>query len=411
MIFRSFAQLLFAALVFCGSGNSQAHTRSESYTVWEITGPTVRTTFTLPDTEAARLSPEVAPEGSGGPSNEQLGGYLAAHLSVTSAGKDCARSGTPRPVAATPGYRRFELVFRCADPNSMTLHSSAFFEIVPSHITFARVRKGDAPVIEQLITTDHRELELSAGATTDQLQDASFFEYIWLGILHILTGPDHIAFVLGFVLISRRLRDLVYVITGFTLGHSVTLALAVTGIVRPHTAYIDVLIALTIALIGAENIAEATRRPAAVAIGAGTLLLAMAGASVAGYGTLPTILLLGASIFAACFLMLSGELRDATKLRLVITLIFGLIHGFAFANDLIEMNLPTGRMAELLFGFNVGVEMGQLSIVGLILAFVALLIRLRAALPRPIVVDVTSSALAGLGVFWMVSRTYSTGLG
>ena len=411
MIARSCAQLLFAVLVFCGTGTSQAHTRSESYSVWEITGPSVRATFTLPETEAARLTPEVAAEGSGGPSNDQLGRYLAAHLSVTSRGEDCVRSGAPLPVAATPGYRRFELAFRCADPNSMTLHSSAFFEIVPSHITFARVRIGDAPVIEQLIKTDHRELEISANASESELQNASFFQYIWLGILHILTGPDHIAFVLGFVLISRRLRDLVYVITGFTIGHSVTLGLVVTGILTPQTAYIDVLIALTIALIGVENIAEATRRPVVVAVGASTLLLAMAAASVAGYGTLPAVLLLGASIFAGCFLMLSGELRDAAKLRLAITLIFGLIHGFAFANNLIEMNLPAGRLAELLFGFNVGVEMGQLLIVGLILALVALLVRLRAALPRPFVVDITSSALVGLGVFWMVSRTYGAGQG
>lgn len=408
---RRSAALLFAALVFFGSGNSQAHTRSESYSVWEIAGTSVHATFTLPDTEAARLSPDSAPESAGGPSNEQLGRYLAEHLSVTSGGKDCARSGAPLAVAAHPGYRRFELAFRCDDANSMTLRSSAFFELVPSHITFARVRRGDAPFIEQLFKTDHRELEISAAEAENELQNASFFQYIWLGILHILTGPDHIAFVLGFVLISRRLRDLVYVITGFTLGHSVTLALAVTGIVRPHTGYIDVLIALTIALIGAENIAEATRRPLAVAVGASALLVAMAAASVAGYGTLPAILLFGASIFAGCFLMLSGELHDSAKLRLVVTLVFGLIHGFAFANDLIEMNLPIGRMAELLFGFNIGVETGQLLIVGLILAVVGLLVRLHAGLPRPIVVDVVSSALACLGVFWMVSRTYGVGLG
>lgn len=406
----SLASILLAALVLCGTGPSQAHTRSESYSIWEINGPSVRAMFAVPDTEAARLPPDSAAEGSGGPSNEQLGRYLAAHLSVTSRGKDCVRAGAPLAVAATPGYRRFELVFRCEDAGPMTLRSTAFFEFVPSHITFARIRRDDAPFIEQLFKTAQRELELSTEESANELQNASFFQYIWLGILHILSGPDHIAFVLGFVLISRRLRDLVYVITGFTLGHSVTLALAVTGVVRPQMAYIDVLIALTIALIGAENIAEATRRPLPVAVGAGALLLVMAAASVAGYGNLPAILLLGASIFAGCFLMLSGKLRDSAQLRLVITLAFGLIHGFAFANDLIEMNLPAGRMAELLFGFNIGVETGQLLIVGLILAVVALLVRLRAALPRPIVVDVISSALAGLGVFWIVSRTYSAGL-
>ena len=81
--------------------------------------------------------------------------------------------------------------------------------------------------------------------------------------MHIFTGVDHMSFLLGLVLISRRLRDLVFVVTGFTIGHSLTLALAVTGVIRPHAEYIDALVALTIALIGAENIAVQTQRPGA----------------------------------------------------------------------------------------------------------------------------------------------------
>ncbi|MDP9124947.1 MAG: HupE/UreJ family protein, partial [Pseudomonadota bacterium] len=257
-----------------------------------------------------------------------------------------------------------------------------------------------------LITDDHRDLEVSGANDDHKLQDASFFEYTRLGIMHILTGPDHLAFVLGFVLISRRLRDLLFVITGFTVGHSVTLALAVTGIVRPHTAFIDILIALTIALIGAENIAIAIRRPVPVAVGAGALLTAMALARVAGYGSLPLPLLLGVDLFTVCYLISTSRLHDAARVRLVVTLIFGLIHGFAFANDLIEMRLPTDRLVELLFGFNLGVEAGQLLVVGLLVGAAFVLARVRLALPRPITVDVVASGLVCLGVTWMVSRNF-----
>jgi hypothetical protein len=390
-------------LLWAFVGAASAHTRSETYSTWEIVGSTVHVAVTVPKAEAARL----ATGGAGVPSDEQVAAYLARRISVTAGGKDCPAVGAPRPGAATEELRRVEFTFHCAEANDMVLHSSAFFDLVPSHVTYARIRQGDDRFIEQLITQDHRDLAISGAGADDSLKDASFVEYIRLGVMHILTGPDHLAFVLGFVLISRRLRDLVFVITGFTIGHSVTLALAVTGIVRPHTAFIDILIALTIALIGAENIAVAVKRPLPVAMGCGALLVSMALARLFGYGSLPVSLLLGAGLFSVCYLMSASQLHDAARVRLVVTLIFGLIHGFAFANDLIEMQLPPNRLVELLFGFNLGVESGQLLVVGLLTGAAHLLTRIRLALPRPVAVDIIGSGLVCLGVFWVVSRNYA----
>ena len=395
------AQLVW--LLWACASTVSAHTRSESYSTWDIVGSTVHVAVTVPKVEAARL----AAGGAGAPTDEQVAGYLAHHVAVTSGGKDCPAVGGPRHAAATDELRLVEFTFRCAGPNDMVLHSSAFFELVPSHVTYARIHEDNGKFVEQLITNDHRDLEVSGADNEDRLQNASFFEYIRLGIMHILTGPDHLAFVLGFVLISRRLRDLLFVITGFTVGHSVTLALAVTGLVRPHTAFIDILIALTIALIGAENIAIAIKRPLPVALGAGALLTALAFARVAGYGSLPLMLLLGADLFTVCYLISTSYLHDAARVRLVVTLIFGLIHGFAFANDLIEMHLPTNRLVELLFGFNLGVETGQLLVVGLLTGTAFLLRRARVALPRPITVDLIGSGLVCLGVTWMISRNFA----
>jgi len=126
-----------------------------------------------------------------------------------------------------------------------------------------------------------------------------------------------------------------------------------------------------------------------------------------GYGDLPALLLLGAGLFTANYLMISGNLRDAGRLRMLITLVFGLIHGFGFAADLLELQLPPKRLAELLVGFNLGVEVGQLTlVVGATLLVVALR-QLKLALPRPIVVDVASAFLVGLGAFWFVSRSFA----
>jgi hypothetical protein len=199
----------------------------------------------------------------------------------------------------------------------------------------------------------------------------------------------------------------VYVVTGFTIGHSTTLALSVTGVIRPHAEFIDALVALTIAMIGAENIAVATRRPGTVAAGVGGTLLLMAAGSYLGLGGLPSLLLLGAGLFAANYLMLSGHLRDAARLRIVVTVVFGLIHGFGFAADLLELHLPSAQLFSILLGFNLGVEIGQLSLVLLALGLVAVLVRAKLSLPRPIVVDTLSAGLVGLGVYWFIARSYA----
>jgi hypothetical protein len=82
------------------------------------------------------------------------------------------------------------------------------------------------------------------------------------------------------------------------------------------------------------------------------------------------------------------------------------MHGFGFAADLLELRLPTAQLFSILLGFNLGVEVGQLTLVLIALGWAALLVRARLALPRPIVVDTLSAGLVGLGMFWFVSCSY-----
>jgi hypothetical protein len=214
------------------------------------------------------------------------------------------------------------------------------------------------------------------------------------------------SFLVGLVLISRRLRDLVFVVTGFTIGHSLTLALAVTGLVRPHPEFIDALVALTIALIGAENLAVATKRPEPIVLFVALTTLVMLGLNHLGVGRLPLLLILGAGLFFCSYLMVSGHLKEAGKLRMVITVVFGLIHGFGFAASLLEMQLPPERLAELLVGFNLGVEVGQLTLVIGVTLIAAWLVKINKAPPRPIVVEVAAAALVGLGTYWFIGRSF-----
>ena len=160
-------------------------------------------------------------------------------------------------------------------------------------------------------------------------------------------------------------------------------------------------------MIGAENVAVASHRPGAVALGVAAPLILMTGLRLFGIGLLPPLLLAGAAIFSANYLMISGHLRDAGRIRLIVTLVFGLIHGFGFAADLLESKLPTEKLAEILVGFNLGVECGQLTIVLLLTGAVALLRKVRLTMPRPITVDLVAAGLVAIGTYWFIGRSFA----
>ena len=395
-----FAWTLLLCMTLAAAG--QAHVRSESHAVWEISGTAVDLVMTIPALEAQRLTASGAQ-----PSDEMLIGYLSARIYPASNGERCALVPPVTALSAQPGFRRIDFTFKCATARNLAIHSGAFFDLVHSHTNFAQIQNADTgEFVEQLITYERQSVQVTGGAL-NKLEAAGFLDFVQMGVLHIFTGVDHMSFLLGLVLISRRVRDLVFVVTGFTIGHSLTLALAVTGVIRPHAEFIDAMVALTIALIGLENLAVQTHRPGFFAAGLGILLAAMTAGKVLGYGELPAMLTLGAGLFLANYLLVSGHLRDAGRLRLIITLVFGLIHGFGFAASLLSEPLPASRLAELLVGFNLGVEVGQLTlVVGLTLVVFALS-KARWTLPRPIVVDVAASCLAGIGMFWLITRSYA----
>ncbi len=143
-----------------------------------------------------------------------------------------------------------------------------------------------------------------------------FFEtaglYIRIGVGHILPdGADHILFVLAIFLASTRLKALVWQISAFTVAHTATLGLAAAGFITPSANIVEPLIAFTIAFVAIENI-----------------------------------------VF-----------KDMTKWRPLVVFGFGLIHGLGFAGFFGELGLPPGQFWSALIGFNIGVEIGQLSVV------------------------------------------------
>lgn len=383
------------------AGAAEAHVRSESHSVWELNGDHVDLVMIIPALEAARLE-----QGRGQPSDAALEAYLAQRVYPLAGGRRCALVPPIQVLGARPGYRRYDFTFACPSADEMAIRSQAFFDLVPSHINYAQIQNArTGEFTEQLVTRDRQTLQVTGGEA-DRLKSAGFLDFVRMGVMHILTGVDHMSFLVGLVLISRRVKDLLFVITGFTVGHSLTLALAVTGVLRPQADYIDALVALTIALIGLENVAAQAQRTGAVAAGFAAALAVMVALKLAGFGALPALLLLGAGLFGANYLLASGQVRDAARVRLAITVVFGLIHGFGFAAGLLDEPLPPERLGELLLGFNVGVELGQLAVVGAVGGLAWTLGRVRLAPPRPIVVDAAAASLVGVGAFWFVTRAF-----
>ena len=383
---------------------AQAHNRSQSYSSWNVSGATAELLFTVKAREVTRLPPL---EGN----LLTLEALLAAHLGETIRvssidGTACVAREGPQALTAAEGYLRMRAIFACRAAPASTVQLDSFFSMAPSHVHYARVlTDGDLPA-EYLFTDSRREHAIAdAGGRLDSLYKG-FMQYLVLGIEHILSGVDHLAFLAALLLVVRNFRGLAWVVTGFTVGHSITLSLAVLGHLALEVWIIEALIGFTIALVAADNIGVSSGRSAPVAVVTAAILLAMAIASALWGVGLPLLTLAGLGLFTMAYLAISASQSQARELRPAFTLAFGMIHGFGFANVLTEIGLPDERMAVALAGFNIGVELGQLAVVALLWWLVSWYGRRNANWNYQSWFDTASAGLCGLGVFWFISRGF-----
>ena len=415
------AVALFAAIVVTPAAPvALAHTRSRSFSSWSVSDADVSVLFTVSAFEATRLE-RVA--GDRRTDVERLAAHLLSELRVNRAGVRCNEIGAPRTLVPRSGYLRVEIDYVCPPgPGDPDVVVDAFFETAPSHVHIARVRSGDARPFERVLSTKNRAFDL-AGDTAAAVSDLSggagaysswpasavsgVFDYLVLGVEHILAGLDHLAFLLALLLLCRSVREVVLLVTGFTVGHSVTLALGVLGAVRPNEAMVEAMIGFTIALVAIENLSSDSGRAARFGATAAMGLVALAiSRSFMMFGP-PLPMLLGLALFAGCYLTLAATREQSARFRPALTLVFGLVHGFGFAGVLQEIGLPTGRRLAALLGFNLGVELGQLAVV---LAAAGAGLGVRTLVGRrssALLADLGSAALAGIGLFWFFSRAYA----
>ena len=178
-------------------------------------------------------------------------------------------------------------------------------------------------------------------------------KFVPAGVDHILIGPDHLLFLVGLLLLGGTIRQLVLVVSSFTLAHTITLSLAALNIVSSPARIIEPAIALSIVYVGADN------------------LLARGG-------------------------------RD---MRAWIAFAFGFIHGLGFANVLREMDLPARALGWSLLSFNVGVEIGQLIVVAAAGSLLAAVRSRNESVGRQ-VAFAGSLVVMAAGAFWFIQRVF-----
>ena len=320
-------------------GDARAHTSgSTGFAAVIVHGQTVRYVLTL-TTETIQAA-RGAPTGS---DFDFLAEVVAQHIAVGANDTACAAApGSVQPPSPTRPTIVVTIDYACAGPlRTLSLTDNMFDVLGPDHHTLAMVQWPEGH--EQLLfEPDHRQARLMLAAETTatpgsgsaQSSPVAFFR---LGVEHILTGYDHILFLFALMLRGGRLRSLLGIITAFTVAHSITLALAVLGVVVVPSATVEPMIALSIAYVALENIFR----------------------------------------------------RRAASGRWAVSFVFGLVHGFGFAGALLELGLPpSGIVGSLLF-FNLGVEAGQAIVVAAL--FPALLWLCRFAWERRAVTAVSAA--------------------
>ncbi len=243
-----------------------------------------------------------------------------------------------------PG-RDEEVIFREFEPDYF--YDTGFHAPTPDPTASATSPAAAAPADEA--NTHRRTAESSSWRTTRQ--------FFVLGVEHIFLGYDHILFLLALIVVSR-LRDLVKIVTSFTVAHTITLILATLEVVQVNRDWVEIAIAATIVYTAVEN-----------------------------------------------FWIRPGD--AAGSRRWMLTFAFGLIHGFGFAGVLRELGLPSTGLVRALLSFNVGVEAGQLAIVGALYLPVMAMRKWRHGLTAQRVLS-AGIALCGLG--WLVDRLFGLGL-
>lgn len=278
--------------------------------------------------------------------------YFSTALKISSGGDQCPLVNMSAFAPQPSGNSIVNLTYKCpALIRSLSVSSEAFLDFDEKHVQLIKIMDpNDLKHVlhEGMLTARDNVFQVDEVHTGGSLVSGRITRFFELGVEHILTGFDHILFLLAVILVSTRAMDTLKMVTSFTVAHSITLGLAFAGVITIPAAVVEPLIALTIVYVAFDNLVE-----------------------------------------------------KRFNNRWLLTFAFGLIHGLGFVGVLKEITISRDELLTALVSFNLGIEAGQLLIV-IPLSLVFYLLRNRSW--RPAFIRWSSAGTGLVGALWLFER-------
>lgn len=351
------ALLLFLALL---PWPALAHEVGLSYGNYSLSAGVLTAELTFAEKELLILAEALDHDGDGHASEAEVQA-ARADLDRAVVQTIAVRAGTSSCAGALEEAHRVEndglslkVHFRCsalASDAVLKVELGFLERVTPGHRHLVRATGGGSP-IERIALRGEPSFKIAA-APGAAGEGSSLGGLFGLGVEHILTGLDHLLFLIGLLLVGGRVRSLLAVITAFTLAHSITLGLALLDVFSLPPSFVEPAIALSVAYVAIEN----------------------------------------------------WFVKDAEK-RWRLTFAFGLLHGFGFAGALGRLTVPASEVPLALFLFNLGVEVGQLLVLAVVLP--AIYLFRRRPWFRQTGVRILSALIAVLALYWFIARIFGS---
>jgi HupE / UreJ protein len=327
-----------------------AHVTATGLAALTVDGPLVTYRLTLVLSELpGQAAQQLARAASGDRTEaERTAEALRQHVVVHVGGEPC-RPGRVRIRGTEIGEHKAMLEYdlRCSSaPGRLELEEDWTDLFGPHYRTIATIEtpRGSA---EYVLGEESRQASVDFGTPAP----SGLVGFVRLGIEHILTGYDHLLFLLALLIGASSFWRVLGVVTAFTLAHSISLSLAVLGLVHAPSSIVEPLIAASIVWVAAGNL----------------------------FG--------------------QGRAWD----RIAVTFVFGLVHGLGFADALTSLALAGWTLVRALVGFNLGVELGQAAAILIVLP---VLLYVGSLARAPLMASSASAAVAAIGAYWFVERVF-----
>jgi hypothetical protein len=390
-----YKKLLCCSLLILCSICSEAHNRSESYSKFNLTsneqGMAIQVTSSIKQDIFNNLNPTLHFK-----SYESLVAYLDKAINPGSSCK--LNESVEINENISLGVLKFAWSFQCLQiPESISMSLFQDLGVTHTHIARGVIDGQSVPEFMFASTQDAWVIGLPGESNVNQ---SSYFGYFKSGVQHILSGWDHLTFLLGLLLLFTG-RFLIIAITGFTIGHSLTLGLGAMNVLRVHSEIIETLIGFSILLLAVEYFHKHAFEINKLIKNLALSFCAFLPLTI--FGNLDPILIVGLALFLTFYLSLTNH-YSSPWLPLMVTVFFGLIHGLGFASSIAESGIPQDRLLPIILSFNIGVEVGQLVVAFTLLAFLKLTKTYFRFSDFNYLHGAMGAFVFSMGTFWFISR-------